>query len=41
MALLNEYAEVIVITTIASFFMAQNLNFAIPINYLKKVVSQE
>ena len=39
--LLNEYGEVIGITTIASFFMAQNLNFAIPINYLKKVISQE
>ena len=39
--LLNEYGEVIGITTIASFFMAQNLNFAIPINYLKKVLSQE
>jgi S1-C subfamily serine protease len=39
--LLNEYGEVIGITTIASFFMAQNLNFAIPINYLEKIISQE
>ena len=39
--LLNEYGEVVGITTIASFFMAQNLNFAIPINYLKKVISKE
>lgn len=33
----NEYGEVIGIATIASFFMAQNVNFAIPINYLKKI----
>ena len=35
----NEYGEVIGIATVASFFMAQNLNFAIPINYLKKIIS--
>lgn len=33
---INEYGEVVGITTLASFFMAQNLNFAIPINYLNK-----
>lgn len=37
--LLNEYGEVVGITTLASFFMAQNLNFAIPINYLKKAIA--
>ncbi|MDP2938658.1 MAG: S1C family serine protease [Candidatus Omnitrophota bacterium] len=35
---INEYGEVIGITTIASFFFAQNLNFAIPINYLHKII---
>lgn len=35
---LNEYGEVIGITTLASFLIAQNLNFAIPINYLNKVI---
>lgn len=39
--LFNEYGEVIGITTVASFFWAQNLNFAIPINYLKKTIKQE
>jgi len=34
---INEYGEVIGITTLASFFMAQNLNFAIPINSLHKI----
>lgn len=37
----NEYGEVVGITTIASFFIAQNLNFAVPINYLKKVTGQK
>ncbi len=37
---LNEYGEVIGITTLASFFIAQNLNFAIPINYLNKVIKK-
>lgn len=35
---LNEYGEVVGIATIASFFIAQNLNFAVPINYLKEMV---
>jgi len=38
---INEYGEVIGITTIASFFLAQNLNFAIPINNLKKLISEK
>lgn len=38
---LNEYGEVVGITTLASFFMAQNLNFAIPINYLNKIFFNE
>lgn len=38
---LNEYGEVIGIATMASFFIAQNLNFAIPINYLKTLVNQQ
>lgn len=37
---LNEYGEVIGITTVASFF-AQNLNFAVPINYLKKIIAED
>lgn len=36
---INEYGEVIGITTLASFFMTQNLNFAVPINYLNKMIS--
>lgn len=39
--LLNEYGEVIGITTLASFFMAQNVNFAIPINYLTQAAEKE
>lgn len=39
--LLNEYGEVVGITTLASFFFAQNLNFAIPINYLDNAISKE
>ena len=39
--LLNEYGEVVGITTLASFFIAQNLNFAIPINYLEKAINKE
>ncbi|MFH1338383.1 MAG: S1C family serine protease [Candidatus Omnitrophota bacterium] len=38
---LNEYGEVIGIATVASFLMAQNLNFAIPINYLEKIIKQD
>lgn len=38
---LNEYAEVVGITTLASFFMAQNLNFAIPINYLTRAIKEK
>jgi S1-C subfamily serine protease len=38
---LNEYGEVVGITTLASFFMAQNLNFAIPINYLDKILNEK
>lgn len=38
---LNEYGEVIGITTLASFFMTQNLNFAIPINYLDKIFNEK
>jgi len=38
---LNEYGEVIGITTLASFFMAQNLNFAVPINYLEGIINQK
>lgn len=37
----NEFGEVVGITTIASFFMAQNVNFAVPINYLKKIIAKE
>jgi hypothetical protein len=33
----NERGEVIGITTLATIFGAQNLNFAIPINYLKSI----
>lgn len=39
--ILNEYGEVIGIATLASFFIAQNVNFAVPINYLKKIIKQE
>ncbi len=35
---LNEYGEVVGIATVASLFFAQNLNFAIPINYLKRII---
>lgn len=38
---LNEFGEVVGIATIASFFMAQNVNFAVPINYLKKIIAKE
>ncbi|MFA5356256.1 MAG: S1C family serine protease [Candidatus Omnitrophota bacterium] len=38
---LNEYGEVVGIATIASFFIAQNLNFAVPINYLKEMVKED
>jgi hypothetical protein len=38
---INEYGEVIGITTLASFIMAQNLNFAIPINYLNKIIVEK
>ena len=36
---INSYGEVVGITTLASFFGAQNLNFAIPINYLKRLIN--
>jgi hypothetical protein len=35
---INEFGEVVGITTMASF-RAQNLNFAIPINYLKEIIN--
>ena len=38
---INEYGEVIGITTVASFLLAQNLNFAIPINNLRKLIAEE
>jgi S1-C subfamily serine protease len=38
---INEYGEVVGITTLASIFMAQNLNFAIPINYLNKIIKKQ
>jgi len=38
---LNEYGEAIGITTLASFFMTQNLNFAVPINYLQKIINEK
>lgn len=37
----NEYGEVVGIATIASLFTAQNLNFAVPINYLKGMVQRK
>lgn len=37
----NEYGEVVGIATIASFLMTQNLNFAIPINYLNRILEKE
>ena len=37
---LNEFGEVVGITTIASFLFAQNLNFAVPINYLEKLIKE-
>lgn len=37
----NEYGEVVGIATVASFFMAQNVNFAVPINYLKKIIAKK
>ena len=39
--ILNEYGEVIGITTLASLFMAQNINFAIPINHLNSFFVKE
>lgn len=35
---INEYGEAVGIATLASFFFTQNLNFAIPINDLKKLI---
>jgi len=35
---INEYGEVTGITTLASIFLAQNLNFAIPISYLSNLL---
>ena len=37
---LNEFGEVVGITTLASFFMAQNLNFAVPVNYLSTILKE-
>ncbi len=39
--LINEFGEVVGITTVASIFMAQNLNFAIPISYLNKIIKEK
>jgi S1-C subfamily serine protease len=39
-ALFNSEGEVVGITTLASFWMAQNLNFAIPINSLKLLIRE-
>lgn len=36
----NRKGEVIGITTIASFWLAQNVNFAIPINYFKEIIKK-
>lgn len=38
---INEFGEVIGITTVASFLLAQNLNFAIPINNLRKLIGEQ
>lgn len=38
---INEYGEVIGITTLSSIFLAQNLNFAIPINYLDRIIEEK
>ena len=38
---INSYGEVIGITTLASLFAAQNLNFAIPINYLRHLIKSD
>lgn len=37
----NEYGEVVGITTLASFFLAQNVNFAVPIGYLENIINQK
>lgn len=37
----NEYGEVVGVATIASFFFAQNVNFAIPINYLVEILDKK
>jgi len=39
-ALFNRNGEVIGITTLASYWGAQNINFAIPINYLHSLISE-
>lgn len=38
---MNEFGEVIGITTIGSFFFTQNLNFSIPINYFVKSIEKD
>jgi len=38
---INEYGEVVGVTTLASFLFAQNLNFAIPINNLQKLITEK
>jgi S1-C subfamily serine protease len=39
-ALFNLEGKVIGITTVASFWLAQNLNFAVPINSLKSLIGE-
>ncbi len=39
--LFNEAGEVVGITTLASFFLGQNVNFAVPIDYLKNIIESE
>ncbi|MCU0665492.1 MAG: S1C family serine protease [Candidatus Omnitrophica bacterium] len=38
---LNEYGEVVGITTLASFLFSQNVNFAVPINYIKQIADNK
>lgn len=37
----DEYGQVVGVTTIASLFFAQNVNFAVPIDYLVSLLNQE
>jgi len=39
--IINSFGEVIGITTLASFFAAQNLNFAIPINNVEQLINPD